>query len=62
MEFYCAQIEDGLVVRVIVCDSAEWASATHGGEWVLTEQLPGVGWTYADGVFAPPVEPEPPAE
>lgn len=60
MERYCAQIEDGVVVQVIVCGSVEWATATHGGEWVLTETLPGIGWTYSDGVFAPPVDPDAP--
>lgn len=55
MEVFCAQIVDGFVVRVIVCDSAEWAATTHGGEWVATDTLPGIGWVYMDGTLSPPV-------
>jgi hypothetical protein len=48
------QIVEGVVARVIVCDSAEWAATTHGGEWVATDTLPGIGWVYMDGEIVPP--------
>jgi hypothetical protein len=31
-----AEIKDGKVARVIVCDNIEWAIKTLGGEWVQT--------------------------
>lgn len=58
MESYCAKIEDGVVAKVLVCDSAEWCVRNLGGDWFCTgERLVGVGWPVVDGVI---VEPEPP--
>ena len=54
MERFCVQIVEGVVARVIVCDSAEWAATTHGGEWVETDTLPGIGWIVLDGEIVPP--------
>jgi hypothetical protein len=59
-ECYCAKIEDGIVVQVIVCDSHDWAAQRLGGEWVCTEtQLVGIGWVVVDGEIVPPPQPEP---
>jgi hypothetical protein len=59
-ECYCAQIEYGVVTQVIVCESAEWAAANLGGDWVCThDRLVGIGWPVVDGEI---VEPEPEIE
>lgn len=50
----CAKIQNGVVTQVIVCSSPEWASKHLGGQWVCTETLPGIGWTYEGGEFLPP--------
>ena len=36
MSRYLAQVEDGVVVRVIVCDDPAWAAERLGGTWVET--------------------------
>lgn len=48
-----AKIENGIVSNVILAD-AEFV-ATQPGTWVLDTVGAGVGWTYANGVFATPV-------
>lgn len=54
-ECYCAQIVDGVVTNVIVCDDSEWAAQHLGGEWMCAhEQLVSIGWVYRDGKFLPP--------
>ena len=56
-ETYCAKIEDGAVVQVIVCDNSDWAQATLGGAWVCTENvLVGVGWLFENGTVVSPPE------
>jgi hypothetical protein len=54
---YAAQVEDGTVVQVIVGD-ATWANSRLDGTWVDSDTLVGIGWTYQDGTFAPPLAPE----
>ena len=36
MSRYLAQVESGVVVRVIVCDDIQWATERLGGTWVET--------------------------
>jgi hypothetical protein len=56
-ECYCAKIEGGVVVQVLVCNSAEWCVQHLGGEWICTGQrLVGIGWAVIDGEI---VEPDP---
>jgi hypothetical protein len=56
-ECYCAQIIDGVVSRVIVCEDDSWAAEHLGGEWLCThERLVGIGWPVVNGEI---VEPEP---
>lgn len=58
-ERYCAKIENGIVVQVIVCDEHGWAAQHLGGEWICThERLVGIGWPVVDGEIVQP-EPEP---
>jgi len=54
---YAAQVEDGTVVQVIVGD-AGWANTRLGGTWVDTDTLVGIGWTYTNGQFEPPISTE----
>jgi hypothetical protein len=55
VEKYCAEIEDGVVVRVIVCDGEQWAIDNLGGMWVCCgDSLVGVGWLCVGGEFYPP--------
>ena len=50
---YVAQIEGGIVTRVVVSP----ASIEHPEGWVIVgpENTVGIGWTYEDGEFVPPV-------
>lgn len=57
-----AQVQDGLVTRVIVCDDPGWASATLNGTWIetflgdATVGYCGPGYGYGDNMpvrFAP---------
>jgi hypothetical protein len=58
-ECYCARIEGGVVVQVIVCGNASWAAQHLGGEWVCTQdRLVGIGWPVVDGEIVEP-QPEP---
>jgi hypothetical protein len=61
MECYCAKIENGAVVQVIVASDCEWAKRHLGGQWVCAESvLVGVGWAYDGQTFTPPeAEPQP---
>lgn len=60
MERYCAEIVDSVVVRVLVCDNADWCVRHLGGQWIFTgERLVGIGWPVVDGEI---VEPEPDPE
>jgi hypothetical protein len=54
---YAAQVTDGLVTQVIVGDAA-WANSRLDGDWVDTDTLVGIGWTYTDGTFTPPPAPD----
>ncbi|MDF3606141.1 hypothetical protein PE067_08370 [Paracoccus sp. DMF-8] len=49
---YVAQIEDGIVIRVVVSP----ASIEPPEGWVVIgpENTVGIGWTYVGGVFVPP--------
>lgn len=47
-----ALIEDGIVVNVVVADGG-YQEGVH-----CTPDV-GIGWTYADGVFSPPLPPAP---
>lgn len=52
----CAIIGNGQVTNIIATDNNGWPDSvdiTH------VDPMPGIGWSYADGVFAPP--PAPPA-
>lgn len=61
LECYCAQIEDGVVTQVIVCECVEWASLRLGGHWVCTgDRLVCVGGLLIDGEIVPPPEPPSP--
>jgi hypothetical protein len=60
VKHYAAHIVDGTVTHVIVGDPA-WAADRLGGTWVASESKVGIGWTYDDGTFAPPV-PDPDGE
>jgi len=61
-----AELENGIVVRVIVAESLEWCETNLGGQWLQTSYLgsirknyAGVGYTYdevRDAFIAP--EPE----
>lgn len=61
-----AVIENGMVVNVIVWDGE--TSIGFGGNQIAiqiyqsgvgtTTPTPGIGWSYANGVFTPPPEPE----
>jgi len=54
-EVYCAQIENGLVTKVIVCDGQGWAQQRLGGQWVYTgTRLVGIGWLLVNGEIVPP--------
>lgn len=56
-ECYCAQIHNGSVLQVIVCDNEEWASANLGGQWICThERLVGIGWPLVDGKIVEPTQ------
>ena len=58
-----AELENGIVVRVIVADSLEWCETNLGGEWLQTsysgsirKNYAGVGYTYdaeRDAFIAP---------
>lgn len=52
MMVYIAQIEDGIVTRVVVSP----ASVEPPDGWVVVgpENTVGIGWSYQDGEFAPP--------
>jgi hypothetical protein len=54
MNTYCVQVTDGTVTWVTVGDDPEWCVQNLGGEWVLSEELVGIGWTLDGIVFAPP--------
>jgi hypothetical protein len=56
MNTYAAQVTDGTVTQVIVGDAA-WANSRLDGDWVDTDTLVGIGWTY-DGTFTPPPAPD----
>lgn len=59
IETYAAQIVDGAVTQVIV-GTAEWANSNIGGNWIDSNTLVGIGWTWDEtNGFQPPV---PPAE
>lgn len=47
---YAAEVIDGLVIRVVVVPQE-----TDGLITIGTENVVGIGWTYDDGVFVPPV-------
>lgn len=55
-----AVIKNGVVINTIVADQAFVDSVSSDyGACVRIDQLdpvPGMGWTYVDGVFAPPEE------
>lgn len=53
MMVYVAQIEDGIVTRVVVSP----ASIQHPEGWVVVgpENTVGIGWGYEGGAFVPPV-------
>lgn len=57
---YVAQIEEGVVIRVVVSP----ASIHHPEGWVVIgpENTVGIGWTYQDGVFVPPITGDVPPE
>jgi hypothetical protein len=58
VESYCAQIESGVVVRVIVATDHDWASRQFGGQWVRADHvLVGSGWSYDGERFTPPDPP-----
>jgi len=52
MARYFAEIKDGIVQRVVVCESKEWLEERLGGEWVETfmnskdKHYAGKGYTY----------------
>lgn len=51
---YVALVSDGVVGHVHVCDD-DYMPAT--GEVVIgPENVVGIGWTYQDGEFKPPLE------
>lgn len=56
---YAAEVESGVVVRVIVGDPV-WAAATLGGEWFGSESLVGVGWLWDGMSFVEPQAPDVP--
>jgi hypothetical protein len=55
-----AEIENGTVSRVIVCDDVAWASKALGGEWVQVNEarknFPALGYVYDKNrdAFIPP--------
>lgn len=47
-----AQIVDGIVTQVVVCDSLEWLVNTLGGLWILDSvEIAGIGMLYLNGQF-----------
>lgn len=52
---YLAQIENGIVVQVIVCDSITWAESVLGGTWVVSTGA-GIGYAFDSdrSIFVPP--------
>lgn len=57
---YVAKIENSLVIQVIV-GTADWATPNLGGQWVDSETLVGIGWTWDEtNGFQPPAEPTEP--
>jgi hypothetical protein len=53
-----AQIDGaGTVLRVIIAPTVTWCTTTLGGTWrdATNKTYPGIGWTYRDGDFHPPV-------
>lgn len=64
-----AEIKDGKVLRVIVCDSQEWCEKRLGGTWIQTSytgkmrgKYAGIGDTYdakTDTFIAPVIEQKP---
>ncbi len=44
---HLAEIKDGKVVRVIVCNDINWAKETLGGEWVETSYTGKIRKNYA---------------
>jgi len=56
-----AVIEDGVVINAILLDDpAAWP--LPAGTQLVASDLAGPGWSYADGEFTAPSEPEPPQE
>jgi len=60
---HLAEIKDGKVVRVIVCNDINWAKKTLGGEWIETsytgeirKNYAGIGYDYdkTRDAFIPP--------
>lgn len=47
---YAAEVTEGIVTRVVVV-----TSETDGLITIGTENVVGIGWSYEDGVFVPPV-------
>lgn len=54
---YVAQIEDGLVVRVVVSPAS--IAPPEGWSVVGPENVVGIGWGFADGRFTAPEDREP---
>jgi hypothetical protein len=53
------QIDNGIVVNRAVFDGGIPDGWPNPEMWVANNEAQ-IGWTYSGGVFAPPVEPEPP--
>ena len=53
-----AVVENNLVVNAVVADEAY--AESQG--WILLTNGAGIGWSYIDGVFYPPVQPPPTPE
>lgn len=59
-EVYAALIVDGTVQQVII-GTAEWAITNIGGQWVDSDTLVGIDWTWDQtNGFQPPTVPEEP--
>jgi hypothetical protein len=53
-----AVIENNIVTNIIVAESKKIAESIIGKTCIeyTDENLTGIGWTYADGVFTAPIE------
>lgn len=52
-----AAIKDGIVINVIVWDASSEYDPGEGVGLVCIDGIEaGIGWSYANGVFTPPVE------